>query len=92
MRFKPIKLYNLTDNTSYKLETIMTKQSKKFSLNSEDAKRVLKNAAIFLAPALLIFLVQVQGGVAMSEALNAVYLWGINTAIDLLRKFIAGTK
>jgi len=55
-------------------------------------KKVLTNSAIFLAPALLVFLVAIQSGVPVSEALNAVYLWGLNTLVDLTRKFIAGNK
>jgi hypothetical protein len=66
----------------------MDKQSKRFRLNNDDVKRILTNAGIFLAPALLIFLVQIQAGVKVSEALYAVYLWALNTVIDLLRKFI----
>lgn len=83
-----IKLYNLTNQTAYKLE--IKTMSEKFSLNKEDIVKVLKNAAIFLAPALLVFLLAVQSGVSVKEALNLVYLWGLNTAIDLLRKFTEG--
>jgi hypothetical protein len=64
--------------------------SKKFTLNSEDAQKIYKNALIFLAPALLVFLVQIQAGVEVKQALNAVYLWAMNTTIDMLRKFIEG--
>jgi predicted AAA+ superfamily ATPase len=64
--------------------------SKRFTLNYDDTRKWLKNAAIFLAPALLFFLIQIQAGKPWQEALDALYLWGINTAIDILRKFVAG--
>lgn len=64
--------------------------SKKFTLNSEDAQKIYKNALTFLLPALLVFLVQIQAGVEVKQALYAVYLWGLNTTIDLIRKFIEG--
>lgn len=62
--------------------------SEKFSLNDEDFKKVVKNAIIFLAPALIVFLTAIQSGVDFKTAMGAVYLWGLNTSIDLLRKFV----
>ena len=62
--------------------------SEKFSLNNQDLIKVLKNAAIFLTPALLVFLTAIQSGVDFKVAMGAVYLWGLNTSIDLLRKYI----
>jgi hypothetical protein len=64
--------------------------SQRFTLNKEDVKKWLKNAAIFFAPALLVFLVAIQAGTPREEALYLVYLWLLNTAIDLTRKFVAG--
>lgn len=64
--------------------------SKRFTLNQADVEKVLKNAAIFLAPALLVFLLQIQSGKDWKEALVAVELWALNITIDLLRKFTAG--
>lgn len=63
--------------------------SDRFQLNMDDAKRIARNALIFLAPALIVFLTQLQAGVPMGEALVALKLWALNTAIDLLRKFIS---
>lgn len=63
--------------------------SKRFTLNSQDLRKVAKNALTFLAPALLVFLVEIQAGHSPKEAVSVLYLWGLNTAIDLLRKFIA---
>ena len=64
--------------------------SKRFSFNKEELLKVGKNALIFLAPALIIFLTAIQSGVPIKEALYSVYLWGLNTLIDLLRKFTEG--
>jgi hypothetical protein len=64
--------------------------SKRFTLNKEELLKVGKNALIFLAPALIIFLTAIQSGVSLNDSLYAVYLWGLNTAIDLLRKFSEG--
>ena len=83
-----IKLYNLTNQTAYKLTTKM--ESKRFSFNKEELLKVGKNALIFLAPALLVFLTAIQKNVPVKEALYLVYLWLLNTAIDLLRKFTEG--
>ena len=83
---QPIKLYNLTNQTAYKLEIKM--ESKRFSLNKEDVLKWAKNTLTFLAPALIIFLTAIQSGVPIKEALYSIYLWGLNVAIDLLKKFV----
>lgn len=80
------KLYNLTNRTAYKLKTKM--ESKRFSLVKEDIKRWLKNTLVFLAPALIVFLTALQSGVPIQDALFALYLWGINVVLDLLKKFV----
>jgi len=66
------------------------KASKRFELNRVDVEKWATNAAIFLAPALLLFLVSIQSGSDWREALKFVELWLLNTVIDVLRKFIAG--
>lgn len=66
--------------------------SKRFSINKEDAKKWLKNALIFLAPAALVFLGVLETGGTWEEGLIALKLWGINVLIDLIRKFAAGDK
>jgi len=88
MNNKPIKLYNLTNQTCYKLKINM--ESKRFTFNKEELLKVGKNALIFLAPALLVFLTAIQTGTEVKQALYLVYLWGLNTLIDLLRKFTEG--
>ena len=64
--------------------------SKRFTLNTKDWKKWAINTAIFLAPAMLVFLVGIQQGKSWQESLIAVKLWAINTAVDLLRKFVEG--
>lgn len=64
--------------------------SKRWKLNSDDVKRVGKNALIFFAPALIVFLTTIQAGGEWQEAVDVLYLWVINTIIDLLRKLSAG--
>jgi len=64
-------------------------ESKRFKLNKEDLKKWGNNTAIFLAPAILVFLLIVKNGGTQEQALTAVYLWLLNVTIDLLKKFIA---
>jgi hypothetical protein len=72
--------------------SIITKQaiSPAGKLNVEDLKRWGKNALIFLAPVIIIFLTAVKGGADVKDALYLVYLWGLNVVIDLLRKLADG--
>jgi len=81
-----IKLNCLTEDTSYLLK--IKTMSKRFSLNKEDVLKWAKNTLTFLAPALIIFLTAIQSGVPIKEALYSIYLWGLNVAIDLLKKFV----
>lgn len=70
----------------------MSSTSQPFSLNRSDLLKIAKNAAIFSAPATLIFLTVIQKGGSINEAMIAVYGWLLNTAIDTLRKYLEGTK
>jgi hypothetical protein len=81
-------LYNLNSQTAYKLKINMI--AKKWTLNKEELLKVGKNALIFLAPALIIFLTQLQQGISLKESLVPVYLWGLNILVDFLRKFSEG--
>ena len=67
-----------------------TKQSDKYTLNKQDVFVWGKNTLIFATPALIIFLTQIQTGSTVEEAAIALKTWLLSTAIDLLRKFIAG--
>lgn len=63
--------------------------SKRFTLNEQDIQKWLKNAGLFLAPAVLLALLSVQQGKSLEEVYMIMRLWAINTAIDLLRKWIS---
>ena len=65
-------------------------QSNKNSLSREDVGKWLKNTMIFSAPALLAFLVALQGGSDMQFALGAGYSALIGATIDLIKKYQAG--
>jgi hypothetical protein len=54
-----------------------------------DYKKVARNAAIFLAPAVLLILINLQNGSDYQQIANIVYLWLLNALVDLVRKFIA---
>ena len=66
--------------------------SSRYELIKQDLQKWGKNTLTFLAPALLIFLLAIQSGVPVKDALISVYLWGLNVSIDLLKKYIAITK
>jgi hypothetical protein len=57
-----------------------------------DWEKWLRNTAIFGAPFILVFLVAVQSGVPFKDALITMYLYGLNVAIDLVRKFVANNQ
>jgi len=80
-----IKLYNLTNKTSYLLEIKQMTKIKAF-LTSASFLKWCQNTLLFAAPALIIFLTAVQQGVQVKQALYLVYLWGLNVAIDALKK------
>ena len=65
--------------------------STRFTLNKEDVMAWAKNSAIFFAPFALVFLLAIQQGSDLKDALNILKLYGLNVLIDLLRKFIGGT-
>jgi hypothetical protein len=70
----------------------MAVQSKRFSLNRADLVKVGKNALIFFAPALILALTALQQDASLEEILWIIRLWVLNTAVDLLRKLVAGKK
>lgn len=65
-------------------------QSKSMRMNMEDVKKIIRNAAIFLAPAFIVFLEVYQNTGSVQTASIALKVWGINTIIDIARKLIAG--
>lgn len=66
--------------------------SKQMSLDKTDLKKWIKNTILFLAPALLVFLTAIQSWVPVEQALLAVYTRGLNTVIDLTKKFLADNQ
>lgn len=71
---------------------LVNKKSGPYQVSYDDLKKWAVNTAIFLAPAALLFLLALQSGKSFQEALVIIELWGLNTAIDLVRKFIADNK
>lgn len=65
-------------------------KSIKGKLNKEELFKWLKNTLVFLDPAIVIFLIAIQNGVPVQQALYSVYLWGLNVAIDFFKKLSAG--
>lgn len=68
----------------------MAVQSKKWNFNRADLERVVRNALIFSAPALIVFLTQIQSGSTIAEAAAAIQVWALGVAVDALRKYSAG--
>ena len=66
--------------------------SKRFTLNSEDLKKSLKNALIFAGPALLVLLMDVTKALpdSFEGPVLIVALYIVNFLTDLLRKFLSG--
>lgn len=62
-------------------------QSKRFQLSSADVKKWLNDTAFFLVPGVIVFLGALQMNVPMREALIALYGWGLNAVVNLLRKW-----
>ena len=59
-------------------------------LNKEELKKWAKNTLVFLAPAIVIFLVAIKSGASVQDALYPVYLWGLNVSIDFFKKLSQG--
>lgn len=75
--------------------------SKKWTLNSEETQKVIKNSVVFASPVVLIYLgfvlsavqkdgFQLNDLVPSSEAVTVIVLWIINTLIDGFKKFSQG--
>jgi len=56
---------------------------------SMDWNKWSKNVALFLAPAILLFLLSIESGHTLEESYLVLKLWVLNSSIDLVRKFIA---
>jgi hypothetical protein len=62
--------------------------STRFTLNKDDIMAFLKNALIFIAPDLIVFLGALAAKFSADNAFVIVLV--LNLLIDLLRKFLAG--
>jgi hypothetical protein len=61
------------------------------SLSKSDIQKWAKNLVVFFAPAGIIFLLALQNGAELKEALLPVYSWMLGSLIDLLKKFKSDT-
>jgi hypothetical protein len=66
--------------------------SPRFSINKEQWQSITRAAAKYTAPLLLLFLVSIQAGTPVKDALWLVYGAGLQLAINFLTKFIGETK
>lgn len=60
-------------------------QSKRWRLNREDCKRILRNVLIIYSPVILLFLDQIQSGAFNYTILIAL---GVSITIDAIRRFV----
>ena len=67
----------------------MILMSAQYRLDTNEVQRVGRNALLFLAPAIILALGALQAGKTWEDIQYILYLWLINTATDLLRKFMA---
>lgn len=61
--------------------------SAQYRLDQEEIKKVFNNALIFSAPAMVIILTELINGKSWEDIQKVVYLWLLNTLLDLFRKF-----
>lgn len=63
-------------------------KSGEFELIYQDIKKAIFNAFVFGSPLLLLVLIELQKGNSFEEIKLLVIAWGLQTAIDLVKKFI----
>jgi hypothetical protein len=61
--------------------------SEAYQIIKQDVEKWLVNKAIFVIPALILFLTAIQQGQDVYTAFNAVWVWVLGAVIDLLRKY-----
>lgn len=64
-------------------------RSGRWQFNALDFQKWSKNTLIFLSPAMVVFLLQLQNGKTPQEAFVALQVWLLGIVIDFLRKFSA---
>lgn len=72
---------------AYKGLLAKVKVKPRYKLAPEDYKKFMRDAGIFLIPALIVFLTALQQGVPVKDALMAVYTWALGMGINLLQKW-----
>lgn len=87
---QPIKLYNLTPKTSYKLET-KNQMSDRFTLNKEDGLKILKGAGIAAGGALLTYLLEILPNIDFGSY-TLILAPILSILINAGLKFITGNK
>lgn len=65
-------------------------ESKKWRINKEEFKRIIRNALIFLAPVALVVIPILQNGGGKKEVLIAIQVWVYGVILDFFRKLNAG--
>ena len=63
--------------------------SPKREIINADVQRWFRNTVLFFAPAFLLFLQQLVAGKSLQEAAPILYLWLLNTLIDVTRKYLS---
>jgi len=67
-------------------------RSGRWQFNSLDFQKWSRNTLIFLAPAIIVFLVSLQSGMTIRQASGALYTWGLGVVLDWLRKFSSSNQ
>jgi len=68
---------------------MMLKRTVIKKINAMDWTKVLKNIKWFGALALIVIITSLLAGKSLQDTLVVLYYWGLATALDLLRKFVA---
>lgn len=87
----PRKAHKDPEKVANAYKGLMAKQktSPKRKLIEADYQKWVKNTLIFLVPALIVFLTALLNGATLQQASVAIYLWLLNSTIDLLKKWVA---
>lgn len=66
--------------------------SPRFSLNGEQRSDIFKSMWKYSAPVLLLFLLELQRGTPLKQALTLIYAVVLQQAISILSKFVSENK
>jgi len=65
-------------------------QSKRFTLNEIDVRKLGTDALYFFAPVLILLIPMIEQNRPVEEMLILVKMWGLGQLTNLIRKFIRG--